>query len=250
MPAFVPAAARTLSLLEAFAQQRRELSNAEIAKLLGMAESSCSDLLHTLHESGWLMRTARSRRFYPTSRLMSVATQIAANDPLVAAGQEACDLLGERTGETAICGVLAGHHVEVVGIREGRYELRYITAVGTRVGLHVSAMGKALLAALGPAEAQRVLGDKPLRALTASSVVDPAQLQRQLRDARRRGYAQTDGEGTDGVAALAVAGLLGDRWLAVSLAGPADRLRKHHTGYAAALLEVRTQVFGDAAVPA
>ena len=249
MPAFVPAAARTMSLFEAFAQQRRELSNAEIAKLLGMAESSCSDLLHTLYDGGWLMRTARSRRFYPTSRLTSLAASIAANDPLAAAGQEAIEMLGERTGETALCGVLGSHHVEVVGIIEGRYELRYITAVGTRIGLHVSALGKALLACLSTEEAAQRIGSKPLKAVTPHSVTDPAALQRQLRDIRRRGYAQVEGEGTEGVAALAVAGRVGGHLLAVSLSGPSERLQRNRDAYRSALLDVKAMVFAPEGAP-
>lgn len=246
MPAFVPAAARTMSLFEAFAQQRREMSNAEIAKLLGMAESSCSDLLHTLHGSGYLMRTARSRRFYPTTRLMTLAASIAANDPVVAAGRDAIELLGERTGETALCGMLGDHHVEVLGIKEGRYELRYISAVGTRIGLHVSALGKALLAAVPPKEAARLLGNGPLKAVTPHSITDPALLVRQLREVRKRGYAQVEGEGTEGVSAMAVAGLIGEQLLAISLSGPSERFKRNREAYREALLAVRAQVFAEA----
>ena len=106
MPAFVPAAAKTMSLFETFAQSRREMSNSEIARALGVAESSSSDLLHTLHEIGYLMRTARTRRFYPTARLLAIAGDIAGNDPFASASQEAIELLCEKTGETALCGVL------------------------------------------------------------------------------------------------------------------------------------------------
>src|SRR6218665_2389397 len=225
MPAFVPAAARTMTIFETFAQYRREMSNAEIAKLLGVAESSSSDLLHTLHEAGYLMRTARSRRFYPTSRLHALATSIASNDPLVVAGQEAIELLSERTGETAICGLLGDHHVEVAGFKEGRYELRYILEVGSRIGLHVSALGKPLLSSLPPAEAQALLKARPLKAVTPFSVTDPAQLERQFREVRKRGYSQVESEGTEGVSAMAVAGRIGGELMAVSIAGPGDRLK-------------------------
>src|SRR6218665_813729 len=81
MPIIVPAAARTMSLLELFAREKRELSNADLARLLDLPESSCSDLLHTLHELGYLLRTPRSRRFYPTARLLSVARQTSATHP-------------------------------------------------------------------------------------------------------------------------------------------------------------------------
>jgi DNA-binding IclR family transcriptional regulator len=244
MPAFVPAAARTMNLFEAFAQQRRELSNAEVAKLLGMAESSSIDLLHTLLEAGYLMRTARSRRYYPTARLAALVQAITSHNPLVAAAQDAVELLCEQTGETALCGVLGDHHVEVLVIREGRYALRFITAAGTRIGLHVSALGRALLAQLDPADAAERLGRAPLKAVTPTSTTDPAALQRLLREVQRRGYAWVDGEGTEGVAAMAVAGAVGGERLALSISGPAERLRRHRSDYEQVLLQVKEQVFG------
>lgn len=243
MPAYVPAAARTMTIFETFANARRELSNSEIARLLGVAESSSSDLLHTLHEAGYLMRTARTRRFYPTARLRSIANDIAKNDPLVSAGVEAIELLSERTGETAICGMLGPAHVEVMAFREGRYELRYILQVGTRIGLHVSSLGKALLAELPPAEALRRLGLRSLKRVTPHSVVDLPALERQLREVRRRGYARTEDEGTEGVSAMAVAGHVGSELMAVSIAGPSDRMRRHKEAYRQALLDVKAVAF-------
>jgi DNA-binding IclR family transcriptional regulator len=243
MPAYVPAAARTMTIFETFASAKRELSNSEIARLLGVAESSSSDLLHTLHEVGYLMRTARTRRFYPTARLLSIAQDIGKNDPMVSAGLEAIELLSERTGETAICGRLGASHVEVIGFREGRYELRYILQVGTKIGLHVSSLGKALLAELPPADAAKRLRLKSLKRVTPHSLVDPAQLERQLREVRRRGYARVEDEGTEGVSAMAVAGHVGSELMAVSLAGPSDRLRRNRNAYRDALLEVKALAF-------
>ena len=106
MPTLVPAAARTMSLLEVFARERRELSNSDLARLMDLPESSCSDLLHTLHGLGYVRRTARSRRFYPTARLLTIAKDISAGDPLYAVAAEACELLRDKTGETGMCGHL------------------------------------------------------------------------------------------------------------------------------------------------
>ena len=61
MPSQIPAVSRALSVFEMFAREQRELTNSEIARLLSVAESSCSDLLHTLHTLGYLTRTPRSR---------------------------------------------------------------------------------------------------------------------------------------------------------------------------------------------
>lgn len=244
MPSFVPAAARTMHLFEVFAQTKRELSNAEIAKLLGVPETSSLDLLHTLQQGGYLMRTPSSRRFYPTSRLLSLAKAVVSQDPLVAASKEVIEFLRDETGETSISGILVDHHVEVIGVSEGTHELRFMLEVGRRMGLHVSAVGKALLAEMDPQEARILVGDKPLKAVTPHSVTDPAVLLKQLRNDRRQGLAETEDEGVLGVAAMAVAGRIGDYLVAFSIFGPTERLRRHRALYRKALLKARELAFG------
>lgn len=244
MPAFVPAAARTMQLFEMFAQTKREMSNAEIAKALAVPETSSLDLLHTLQQSGYLVRTARSRRFYPASRLLALANAVASNDPLLTARQEVIEFLRDETGETTISAVLGDHHVEVTGVGEGTHELRFMLQVGRRMGFHVSAVGKALLAQLEPAEVSRLVGDKPLKAVTPFSVTEPAKLFTQLRTARRQGLAETQDEGTLGVAAMAVAGHLGGQLLAFSIFGPTERLKRRRSDYRKALLTAKEMAFG------
>ena len=129
-----------------FAREQRELSNSEIARLLELPESTCTDLLHTLLELGYFARTAQTRRFYPTAKLGEVLQRIEQNDPLLSAGTEAATLLAERTGETAFVGRLEVANVRVVAVQQGKHPLRYVTAAGERIALHTSAMGKALLA--------------------------------------------------------------------------------------------------------
>ncbi len=256
MAATIPAVARAMSIFEVFARERRELSNSEIARLIGMPDSSCADLLHTLYQSGYVTRTVRSKRFYPTTRLFATAQLIAENDPMLRVSSEAIELLTEKTGETALCGRLEPGFVRIIGFNEGRYELRYILKVGEKIAMHVSALGKSLLAIVPPEDASRQLRIKPLKKLTPDTVTDPAQLERELSTIRERGWAETLGEGVGGVGALAVAGFIGGEPLAVSLAGPAERIAANREQYLQALLDVKEMLFtpsetGDAkpAVP-
>ena len=243
MPAFVPAAARTLSILEAFAREQRELSNSEVAALLDIADSSSSDLLYTLHELGYVMRTARTRRFYPTERLISAARAIAEHDPLDIAIREAIELLSRRTGETSLCGRFDGHKVNVVGIQEGSYALRFIQSTGTRVAAHLSALGRALLATLSEDEAVGLLEEARRRATADMAPIDIEVLRARIAEVRRDGYAWVDGEGMSGVAGIAVAGSIGSEAVAIALAGPSDRFRANRDDYCRQLLEIRGLVF-------
>jgi DNA-binding IclR family transcriptional regulator len=243
MPTLVPAAARTMSLLEVFARERRELSNSDLARLMDLPESSCSDLLHTLHEMGYLLRTARSRRFYPTARLLTIAQDISKGDPLYAVASEACEMLRAKTGETGICGRLEGGVVKMLAFAEGTHPLRYVGNVGNKIALHVSALGKAELALGTSEEAARQLRLKPLKKIAAGTITDLDVLQAQVEQARQQGWMWVENEGADGLSALAVAGFVGDEPLAISIAGPTDRMRQHRDVCLQALKEVQALVF-------
>lgn len=243
MPTLVPAAARTMTLLEVFAREKRELSNSDLARLMDLPESSCSDLLHTLHELGYLLRTARSRRFYPTARLLAVAKEISASDPLYAVGAEASELLRDRTGETGLCGRLENGVVKVIALSEGRHPLRYMQHVGDKLALHVSALGKAILSIGTPEEAARQLRLKPLRSLASGTLTDLAALEAQVAKAREQGYIWVENEGSEGLTAVAVAGQIGGEAIALSVAGLTDRMRAQRTLCIEALQEVQALVF-------
>ena len=75
--------------------------------------------------------------------------------------------------------------------------------VGTRMPLHCSAMGKAILAFL-PAEETAVLLQNGISVYTPHTVTDPDELQKQLDETVQSGYAIENGEriiGMRGVAA-------------------------------------------------
>lgn len=245
MPTIVPAATRTMTLLEVFAREKRELSNSDLARLMDLPESSCSDLLHTLHELGYLLRTARSRRFYPTARLLTVAKEISASDPLYAVGAEACELLRDRTGETGLCGRLENGVVKVIALSEGRHALRYMQHVGDKLALHVSALGKAILAVGTPEEAARQLRLKPLRVLASGTLTDLSELEAQVERARAQGWIWVENEGSEGLTAVAVAGQIGGETLALSVAGLTHRMRDQRERCIEALQEVKAVVFRE-----
>jgi IclR family transcriptional regulator, acetate operon repressor len=243
MPTFVPAAARALHLLDIFAREQRELSNSELARLMDLAESSCSDLLFTLWQLGYLSRTASTKRFYPTNRLLAQATAIGSNNPLLAIGAEATDLLSQRTGETAVLSVLEGDVVLVVDMREGTHRLRYKRTPGDRLPLNTSAQGKALLGQFEPAERARMLRLHPLKALTDQTRTNPAELEKEVQAQAKRGWFSTQNEAADGASGMAVAGRVGLNYVSLSIVGPTERFEANTKRYAEILQEVGAAVF-------
>jgi IclR family KDG regulon transcriptional repressor len=91
---------------------------------------------------------------------------------------------------------------------------------------HATALGKVLLAALEPAELERLLGAHELRAFTPKTIVEREPLGRELEEVRRKGIAYDDGEFDAEVRCVAVpvrdfAGRVSG---AIGISGPVWRL--------------------------
>jgi DNA-binding IclR family transcriptional regulator len=239
-----------MAVFETFAREQRELAKSELARMLDLPESSISDLLNTLYELGYVTRMARTRRFYPTGRLLGVATEIARNDVLAASSQEAVALVAERSGETAACGILSEDQVKIVAVAHGTHRLRYVLSVGDAYTVHGTALGKALLGGSKDAEMARVLRLKPLRRLTEHTIVDPVQLEREVVANRERGWYAAMDEGTIGVSSCAVSGWIGDQLVGLTVIGPTERIKANADSLRKIITSTRDDVFGSPTVSA
>ncbi|QTO23319.1 IclR family transcriptional regulator [Burkholderia seminalis] len=244
MATSVPAAARTMAVFEIFAREKRELLKSELARLLDLPESSCSDLLGSLEALGYVSRTVSTKRYYPTRRLVSIASAISKHDEMHAFGREATALLSERTGETCYLGEIDQTEVRIIATHEGIHPLRYVVQVGDRVTCHATAIGKSLLGEMPAEERSRILRLKPLRALTANTKVKPEQIEQEVDEFKGLGWYQAVREGRDGLSSFAVSGWIGERLVGISITGPSERFAENHAFYVEQLLQVRQRVFG------
>ncbi|QCC05143.1 IclR family transcriptional regulator [Cupriavidus necator H16] len=239
-----------MAVFELFAKERRELSNSDMARLLSVPESSSSDLLHTLHMLGYLMRTPLTRRFYPTGRLFEAARQISSNDPLTAAAQETVEEVARKTGETTYLGIRERSVARIVATVPSRHALRYTAEVGERYGLHSSAFGKALLGFMPREDMLADVSQLNLKRVTPRTLDTVDAVVANIDLGRERGWYQTRGESGVGVCALAVSGCLSGRVVGLSVAGPTERMEENHDAYLAVLLEVRDVLLTHEPFPA
>lgn len=245
----VPSAARALAVFEIFAREKRELSNTELAKFLELAESSCSDLVTRLIELGYMSRSPRTRKLYPTGRLAAIGREIESHDLIGIRLNDACEALRNRTGESALCGALRKRWVHVQAFSPGLQALRYTSARGDRISLHVSAMGKAILSCMSPTAAASELGDSAYEKVASDTVTEPSLLLEQVDKFRTLGYVLLENEAADGLAALAIAGHVNGQLLAFSVAGALPAIKARQADYLQALHDVCDALFDDPAQP-
>lgn len=134
--------------------------------------------------------------------------------------------LSVQSGETAVLAVADGDAALIVAQVLSPHPVRADLPTGTRLALHASAPGKALIAYLPLARVQALLGRGNLPALTGASMTDQGVLTADLATIRHSGVSRETAESTGGLNGLAapVFGGLGDPVAALGLAGPDSRL--------------------------
>ena len=211
---------RACGLVALVVQAPEPLTFTEIADATGLARSTTSRLLAALERTDLLQRTTQGT--YLPGALF--ALHAARHDPweeMVRVAAPFLERLRDRTGETANLGVPQGSAVLHVAQVDSAYLLATRDWTQVQVPEHCSSLGKVLYA-----YGCLPLPESPLERLTEASVGDVAELERDLADVRRRGYATTVDELELGLTALAapVRGRDGEVVAAVGVSGPTARL--------------------------
>jgi len=141
-------------------------------------------------------------------------------------GGAALARLAKESGETVALYVRAGSRRICVAQVPSAQPVRYTARLGMDNPIHTGAMGKVLLAFSDAADRDEILDRTELTAYTPATITDRAVLERQLDAVRERGYSQSRGERSPGVAAISAPVFGADRRMLAALAiiGPNERL--------------------------
>jgi len=122
--------------------------------------------------------------------------------------------------------VAQGDSVIYVDKVESSRSLSINTQIGTKNYLHCTGVGKCILAYMPEDEQQHILAE-PLKALTFNTIVDPRQLQAELRHIRADGYAMDNEEVEVGLSCVAVPvfSAPGQVSCSISISGMTPRVR-------------------------
>ena len=125
-----------------------------------------------------------------------------------------------------------GGEVVFVSQIETNHPIRAMFGEGARSPMHASGIGKALLAAMPRAEAERRLQKVGLAEFTAKTLSSPRALFADLETTRARGWALDDEERNLGMrcVASAIFNAHGEAVAGISISGPAARLQLDAVG--------------------
>lgn len=224
----IKATATTFEIIEALL----DLEGATLTEVADHTEkpkSTAFDYLQTLKELGYVVK--RGPAYRVSIRFLEMGLKVQDQMELVKVAKPELQKLADETGEYASLMIEEhGQGVMVETIRsEGATDIGI--SPGTRVLLHTTAGGKAILAHLPEERVTDILGDGELKRATQNTVTDPKKIREQLQEIRDRGYATNDEERRKGTYAVAApVQLPEDRAAAITVFGPSQHVSELASG--------------------
>ncbi|TDO54540.1 IclR family transcriptional regulator [Kribbella sp. VKM Ac-2527] len=204
----VPASTRTLRVLTFLATQPGPVPMERIASAVGLPRSSTYHLLKAMIAEGFVVHLPEEKRYGLGVAAFEIGSAYLRHDPLERLARPLLAQLVADVGQTAHLGVLHGRELVYLLKEQPPRPVTLVTDIGVRLPATLTASGRALLAALPPAQV-RALFPTPETFVrrTDQGPQTLSQLRRLLADERRQGYAVEDSHVTPGVASVASAAL-------------------------------------------
>lgn len=216
----VQAVSRALELLEIVAYAGGPIGISDIGEKVDMPTPTIHRLLRTLMASGYIYQTPR-RRYALGTRLISLSRY--AGGALGVALRPILTQTAVVLDESISVAMLDQDYARYISHVPSERTQRMFAEVGNQVSLHATGVGKAILAAMPPAQALATIERTQLRAFTPTTITDKNALIREIELTRKRSYALDNGEHEFGLRCVAVS-VPGDLYLAVSVSAPAERI--------------------------
>ena len=216
---------KAVGLIGCFVGQPGGKTLTELAKQMGMNISTAYRMLQTLTATGVLRRNEGDERYYVGPMLLGLAGAIFSDGGFDVVLSILTDVV-DQVNESACIALRSDDCAAILLSVGSRQPLRFQHRAGSRIPIHCSAAGKALLAFSGRDGRDVVAELGPLRAMTVRSVVRQDILVGELEAARQSGYALSNEEHNLGVRSVGVP-IRRDNQpsrLAISVQGPVSRM--------------------------
>ncbi|MEM7134264.1 MAG: IclR family transcriptional regulator [Chloroflexota bacterium] len=220
---------RAIRLLKLFGGERSEWTLNELVESVNLNKTTVFRMLTALESEGLIERTeSNTYRFGP--EMVALGGQAMRHNTLHQVASPLLEALVERTGERTTLEQLIinpdqSYAMLVLVEIQGKHLISINQFIGSRLPMHATSTGKALLAFLPDEERELVLQQK-FDPLTSKTLVDTASLRRQLETFRQQGYATAISELETGLMAAGtpIWDHSGKPIAAISIEGPESRI--------------------------
>lgn len=203
----VPAARSALRIIRYLAGHSGPVRAATITRDLRLPRSSVYHLLKVLQVEGFVVHSPEHQGYALAPLLGEIGSSVAASTALARLGTPVLERLVAETKLPVVAHLGVLQHADVVyasKISAARAPA-VVTSIGVRLPAHLTATGRAMLAALSDAQLTAIFPDPALPLRTTKGPASVAELRTLLGRAEERGWATEDGDIDEAYASVAAA---------------------------------------------
>lgn len=198
--------ANATQVLRLIMRLRRAITVSDVSQHLDMPKSSASRTLSQMRSLGFLDRDLSTRAYRPGPLLLEAANHFRTSEGALSLLQAQLDRLVAKTGYTTYIDLRDGPDSLVVHMRIGSGSLQVYTPPGSRLSLHASSVGRAILARLDDdAIIQTLSLPQDARRPKGTNAPTSRELLAQIAKIRARGWSLSRGELIENVAGISTA---------------------------------------------
>jgi len=194
---------RAVAILRCFDGRKPELGISELSRSTGLSTSTVHRLLAAM-QTNHLVRQTGTKRYGLGPLLLQLANSGAMPRSLREAALPFMTDLRDEFDETVGLHELlvSGQRIVAAQVESHQELRRTYTDIGVPIRLVYGGPGKAILCAVPEAEWPKYFTES-VDSITSRTTIDPVEIERELRTARLCGYAQSRGQRTVGISAVA-----------------------------------------------
>lgn len=202
-PTGVQAVLFALEILEHVAVQREAVGVTAIAEHFGTNKSKVFRHLRTLAQQGYVVQDEASERYRVGARMIALGHAVNDSVDIVREAGPVMRKVRNALSHSVILGMMDRGGVRVVSVQSGTSAIEISVKPGSLLGYHYSAQGKIAMAYGGPALVKKVCA-AGLETFTPQTITSVKDLEKELEQIRRQGWAVAPNEAVTGLNALAV----------------------------------------------
>ena len=220
---------KSLSVLELLLRQDSDMNITEMSEKLGFYPSTTHRILDTLKYWGYVEQDSHTQKYQLGLKALELGMTKLHKMDLVREATPYLKELVNQYNETVHLGALEKKEVMYLAKKESSQTIRMISYVGKRAPLHCTALGKVLLAYLPEEERRKILEGKQLPRLTERTITDKEELEKNLEQVKKQGFALDNEENEKDVCCMAVPirNYQGTVIAALSISRPSFRMYKN-----------------------
>lgn len=202
---FVNALRKGMSVLEAFSAHPGPMSLQEIAQHCGSDKSTVQRMVYTLLHLGYIRKGLDGRGFCLGPKVLDRSFDFLRSWPLIERATPVINELQRSAQERVDLSIFDDLTICYAIRRQTKRVTFYSTLIGRRIPTYCSSGGRAIMARLSDGEVDSIIARSDLTALTPKTIVEPGEIWRQVKQARKSGFSLVHDESLIGEVAVACA---------------------------------------------